>query len=123
VVLDDYSRAVAGYFLSFKPPSVLHSSLALRQGIWRKDDAPWHVCGIPDVLYTDHGSDFSSQHLELAAADLKIRLVFSTPGKPRGRGRIERFFATVTKCFFANSRAMRRPTAVGGENRLSHSPS
>jgi putative transposase len=26
VVLDDYSRAAAGYFLSFDPPSVLHSS-------------------------------------------------------------------------------------------------
>lgn len=38
VILDDYSRAVAGYFLSFEPPSALHTSLALRQGIWRKDD-------------------------------------------------------------------------------------
>lgn len=32
-------------------------------------------------------------------ADLKIRLVFSIPGKPRGRGRIERFFATVNEMF------------------------
>jgi len=30
VILDDYSRAVAGYFLSFEPPSALHTSLALR---------------------------------------------------------------------------------------------
>ena len=30
-------------------------------------------------------------------ADLKIRLVFSIPGKPRGRGRIERFFSTVNE--------------------------
>jgi putative transposase len=35
VVLDDYSRAVAGYFLSFEGPSVLHTSLVLRQAIWR----------------------------------------------------------------------------------------
>jgi putative transposase len=48
------------------------------------------------VLYTDNGSDFTSQHLEQLAADLKIRLVFSTPGIPRGRGRIERFFSTIS---------------------------
>jgi transposase len=32
-------------------------------------------------------------------ADLKIRLIFSMPGKPRGRGRIERFFSTLNEMF------------------------
>jgi putative transposase len=54
------------------------------------------VCGIPDVLYTDHGSDFTSRHLEQVAADLHLRLVFSTAGVPQGRGKVERFFGTVT---------------------------
>jgi len=98
-VIDDYSRAVAGYFLSFEEPSASHTSLALRQALWRKEDPRWIVCGIPDVLYTDNGSDFTSQHLEQVGADLKIRLVFSIPGKPRGRGRIERFFSTVNEMF------------------------
>jgi putative transposase len=91
-VIDDNSRALAGYILSFEDPSALHTSLALRQAIWRKEDSRWIVCGIPDILYTDNGNDFTSQHLEQVGADLKIRLVFSIPGKPRGRGRIERFF-------------------------------
>lgn len=78
-MIDNYSRAAAGYFLSFEDPSALHTSLALRQAIWRKEDSRWIVCGIPDVLYTDNGSDFTSQHLEQVSADLKIRLVFS-PG-------------------------------------------
>jgi putative transposase len=69
--------------------------LALRHAIWRKDEPRWHVCGIPQVLYTDCGSDFTSQHLEHVSADLKICLINSTPGQPRGRGRIERFFQTV----------------------------
>jgi putative transposase len=98
-VIDDYSRAVAGYFLLFEDPSSLHTSLALRQAIWRKEDPRWIVCGIPDVLYTDNGSDFTSHHLEQVSVDLKIRLVFSIPGKPRGRGRIERFFSTVNEMF------------------------
>ena len=95
VVIDDYSRAVAGYFLTFDAPSALNTSLALRQAIWRKDEHRWHVCGIPQILYTDCGSDFKSQHIEQVSLDLKIRLVNSIPGQPRGRGRIERFFKTV----------------------------
>ena len=95
VILDDYSRALAGYFLTFDAPSALHTSLALRQAIWRKDEPRWHVCGIPQVLYTDCGSDFTSQHLEQVSVDLHMRLTHSLPGQPRGRGRIERFFKTV----------------------------
>jgi transposase InsO family protein len=31
------------------------------------------VCGIPQVLYTDHGSDFTSRHIEQVCVDLKIQ--------------------------------------------------
>ena len=37
-------------------------------------------------------SDFTSWHIEQVAADLKIRLIFSGVSRPRGRGRLERFF-------------------------------
>lgn len=99
VILDDYSRAVAGFRLSFATPSALQTALALRDAIAPKPDPHWHLCGIPAVFYTDHGSDFTSQHLEQVAADLKMTLVFSTVGQPRGRGRIERFFQTVNQLF------------------------
>ncbi|MEX2501766.1 MAG: Mu transposase C-terminal domain-containing protein, partial [Trueperaceae bacterium] len=99
VILADYSRAVAGFRLSCSTPSALQTALALRDAIGRKPDPHWHVCGIPAVFYTDHGSDFTSQHLEQVAADLKMVLVFSLVGQPRGRGRIERFFATVNQLF------------------------
>jgi putative transposase len=96
VILDDFSRAVAGYAVYLDAPSALQTALALRHAIWRKDEPAWPVCGIPEVLYTDHGSDFTSRQLEQVAADLHLRLVFSTPGVPQGRGKIERFFGTVT---------------------------
>jgi putative transposase len=86
---------MAGYFLTFDAPSALNTSLALRQAIWRKDDPCWHVCGIPQILYTDCGSDFTSEHIAQVSVDLHIRLTNSIPGQPRGRGRIERFFRTV----------------------------
>ena len=101
IVLDDYSRAVAGYLLFFGAPSAIQTALALRQAIWRKSQPGWHICGIPQVLYTDHGSDFTSRHLEQVAVDLKIRLIFSTAGKPRGRGKIERFFKSLSQVFLS----------------------
>jgi putative transposase len=74
----------------------------LRQAIWRKGDPHWTACGIPEVFYTDHGSDFTSHHLEQVAADLGIRLSFSIPGAPRGRGKVERFFETVNQQFLGD---------------------
>lgn len=95
VIEDDYSRCVAGYFLTFTHPNAFNTALALRQAIWRKADPRWRICGIPERFYTDHGSDFTSDHMEQVCADLKSQLIFSTAGMPRGRGRIERFFQTV----------------------------
>ena len=97
IILDDYSRAVAGYALSFSDPSAIQTALALRQAIWRKGRPGWQICGIPGILYSDHGSDFTSRHLEQVAADLKIRLINSMVGRPRGRGKIERFFESVSQ--------------------------
>ena len=94
-VMDDHSRAVAGYMVMLGAPSALNTSLALRQAIWRNADPAWPVCGIPDVLHVDHGSDFTSLHLEQAAADLRIRLIYSGTARPQGRGKIERLFRTI----------------------------
>ncbi|BAZ19466.1 integrase catalytic subunit (plasmid) [Kalymmatonema gypsitolerans NIES-4073] len=97
VIIDDYSRAIAGYHLFFSAPSARQTALALRQAIWRKANPGWQICGIPEILYTDHGSDFTSAHIEQVCADLKIQLVFSQVGQPRGRGKVERFFRTVNQ--------------------------
>jgi putative transposase len=94
-VMDDHSRAVAGIMVFFGAPSILNTSLALRQAIWRKGDPAWPVCGIPDVLYVDHGCDFTSNHLDQAAASLKFRIVYSAVARPQGRGKIERLFGTL----------------------------
>ena len=97
VIMDDYSRAIAGYYLFLGAPSAYQTALALRQAIWRKDNPDWLIFGIPELLYTDHGSDFTSQHIEHVCADLKVRLIFSQVAQPRGRGKIERFFLTVNQ--------------------------
>ncbi len=101
-ILDDYNRALAGYYLTFSAPSSLGTALALHQAIWRKGDPPWQVCGIPDTFYTDHGPDFTSRHMEQVAVDIEMGLVFSEGGQPRGRGKIEWFFGTVNQLFLSD---------------------
>jgi len=49
-VMDDHSRAVAGYMVMLGAPSALNTSLALRQAIWRKANPKWPVCGICQVV-------------------------------------------------------------------------
>lgn len=94
-VIDDHSRAIAGYMVFLGAPSALNTSLALRQAIWRKANPAWPVCGIPDVLYVDHGSDFTSIHLEQVAADLRFQLIYSAIARPQGRGKVERLFGPI----------------------------
>ena len=94
-ILDDCSRAICGYTVFLGAPSAMNTALALRQAIWHKSDPAWPMCGLPDVLYVDHGSDFISHHLTRTAVDLHIRLIHSTVARPQGRGKIERFFGTV----------------------------
>jgi putative transposase len=96
---DDFSRLIVGYRLSFQTATALTTALTLRQAIWRKDDPRWSACGIPSVFYTDHGSDFTSKHMEQVAADIGMELVFSKIAVPRGRGKVERFFRSVDQLF------------------------
>ena len=95
-VVDDHSRAVAGYMVFLSAPCALNTCLALRHAIWRKADPAWPVCGVPDVLYVAHGSDFTSRHLDRVAADLRFRVVYSAVARPQGRGKVERLFGTLT---------------------------
>jgi len=95
IVEDDYSRAISGYFLSFDHPNAINTALALRQAMWRKTNPAWQVCGIPEKLYTDNGSDFISHHIKHVGIALKMQLVNSIPGRPQGKGKIERFFLTL----------------------------
>lgn len=95
IVEDDYSRAVCGYAVFTGAPSAMNTALALRQAIWHKSDPQWAMCGIPDVLYVDHGTDFTSSHVARSAIDLYIRIVHSAVARPQGRGKIERFYGTI----------------------------
>jgi putative transposase len=84
--IDDHSRALVGYRWGLSEDTV-RLEAALRGGLAAR--------GVPRSIYVDNGSAFVSAPLLRACAVLGIRLVHSTPGRPQGRGKIERFFETV----------------------------
>ena len=55
--------------------------------------------GVPGAIYVDNGSAFVDAALTRAAARLGIKISHSAPGRPQGRGKIERFFGTVRQEF------------------------
>src|SRR5271157_4113249 len=88
--LDDHSRAVMaarwGYFEdSVRLAAALRPALAAR--------------GVPEAIYVDNGSAFVDAALKRAAARLGIKITHSAPGRPQGRGKIERFFGIVRQEF------------------------
>lgn len=88
--LDDHSRAVMaarwGYFEdSVRLAAALRPALAAR--------------GVPQAIYVDNGSAFTDAALKRAAARLGIKISHSAPGRPQGRGKIERFFRIVREEF------------------------
>jgi hypothetical protein len=52
------------------------------------------------MLYVDNGRIYQSSVLQLACASLNIVLTHTKPYDPEAKGKIERFFGTVKKCFF-----------------------
>jgi len=94
--LDDHSRAVPGYRWGHSEDTV-RLEAALRHGLASR--------GVPRSLYLDNGSAMVSAALLRACAVLGIRLVHSRPGRPEGRGKIERFFRTVRDQFLVEVEA------------------
>ena len=88
--LDDHSRAVMaarwGYF-----EDTVRLAAALRPALAAR--------GVPVRIYVDNGSAFVDAALKRAAARLGIKISHSAPGRPQGRGKIERFFGVVRQEF------------------------
>lgn len=61
--------------------------------------------GLCQRFYTDNGPSYASGHLKQVCARLGIHLVHTPPYKPRGRGKVERFFRTVRDRFLSRQSA------------------
>lgn len=96
-LIDDFSR--------FIPAMVYYLDMRLSNGILTLDSAIRHY-GIPEAVYVDNGSQFKSRgerlnNFELFCQAYGIQVIYSTPYRPQGKGKIERFFDIVEKQFIA----------------------
>jgi putative transposase len=91
-IIDDRSRFLTGARFVRRPDAVRFAGV-LRAAI--------AAHGIPRTLYTDNGSCFADSSLARACAVLGISLTHSAPGRPMGRGKIERVFETIQQQFLA----------------------
>ena len=88
--LDDHSRAVVAARWGYA-----ENAVALRETL----RVALAARGRPAQCYVDNGAMFIDAGLRRACAVLGVRLTHSQPGKPAGRGKIERFFRTVRDQF------------------------
>jgi len=107
--LDDHSRAVMaarwGYF-----EDTVRLAAALRPALAAR--------GVPEAIYVDNGSAFTDGALKRAAARLGIKITHSAPGRPQGRGKIERFFGVVREQFLAEIGDGQQVASLAGLNTL-----
>jgi putative transposase len=95
VVIDVFSRAIAGFWVSTQPPSAWSTALVMRMAALPKGIAGWPVHGLPEVLVPDHGKDFMAHQTALMLQALGIRLEACPPHYPDGKAHIERWFGTL----------------------------
>jgi len=102
--LDDHARAVVAARWGHA-----ENAVALRETL----KVALAARGRPAQLYVDNGACFIDAGLRRACAVLGIKLTHSQPGKPSGRGKIERFFRTVRDQFLVEIADSEDPGGAG----------
>jgi putative transposase len=91
-IIDDHSRYIVGWKFS------LAENTLILEEVFKEAILAY---GLPERLYVDNGSTFSSEYLSRSCANLGIGLVHSKPYDSPSRGKIERFFRTVRMRFLS----------------------
>jgi putative transposase len=102
--LDDHSRAVVAARWGYG-----ENAVALRETL----KVALASRGRPAQCYVDNGACFVDSGLRRACAVLGIKLTHSQPGRPAGRGKIERFFRTVRDQFLVEISHPDDPSRAG----------
>lgn len=105
MVADVCSRMVAGFNISFEPPSALAAGLCLAHAILPKDEwlsryptkNDWPVWGSPAVVHVDNASEFRGNMLRHAALEYQFSIEFRPVARPNYGGHIERLLGTFSQ--------------------------
>jgi putative transposase len=90
VIIDDRSRYLTAARFVRRPDAVRFA------GVFRAAIAH---CGLPSTLYCDNGAAYADKSLERTCAVLGVKLTHSQPGRPMGRGKVERVIETIQQQF------------------------
>ncbi len=104
MVIDCYSRMVAGFAVLLEPPSALSVGLALSHALLPKEDwlakrgieYSWPVYGRPSVAHADNGSDFRCEAVTKGCQNNQIDIAWRPVKKAHWGGHIERLLGTVS---------------------------
>jgi len=99
VALCEASRATLGLMLSFEAPSCASIAHFMAHMIFPKDDIlaehdlsyEWVMRGVPGIIYTDRGSDFTSNAFKRGCEEIGIQNEFRPGGSANFGGIIESY--------------------------------
>ena len=97
--LDEYSRLITHAQCYFKEKDYTLED-SLKKAIIKY--------GIPEVIYVDNGSVYSSKQLKSVCGRLGMQLSHTRPYRPQGRGKLERLFQTIQSSFLPEIEVMLR---------------
>ncbi|WP_369934838.1 Mu transposase C-terminal domain-containing protein [Xanthomonas tesorieronis] len=100
LIIDEHTRYVLGFYLSFEEPSKVSMARALRHALAPKDasqhvKASWDAWGAIETLVVDNGMEFHAHALEDGVGRFGGIVQFCPRRKPWYKGKIERFFGTL----------------------------
>lgn len=104
IAMDECSRGVLAFLLSFEYPSSAHVARVLARAVAPKSDwlaglgieAEWPFFGKFNQIYVDNGMDLSSEAIRFGCQDWGIpEPEKRPPGRPHYGGQIERLIGTV----------------------------
>lgn len=124
IAIDEFSRAILGFYLSLESPSATSVGLCLVHAVLPKDEwaarigleFDWPVHGRPTCIYVDNGSDFHSEAVERGCAAWGITLEYRPPGMPHFGGIVERMIGTAMRALRSAPGATGRSIIDRGEH-------
>ncbi len=91
--LDCFTRALMGHVVDVRHQQA-HVLAAFKRAILPDDDfGPF--CGIPDIVRTDHGTEFTADETTTWHTYVGCYAAPAPPNFPQGKGKIERFLHTL----------------------------
>lgn len=103
LAIDVFSRMVAGFYLSFDPPSCFTVGMCISHAVLPKDAyliefgvaSEWPVQGKMKTIHVDNALEFRSEVLKRACNQHQMNIEWRPVREPQYGGHVERFFRTL----------------------------